>query len=217
MFAMGTAPSEHPRPTAAARNRPPASAATRPAARAGRARDWRSLREWLESLSLGDQFRAVVMISIAVALLAAQALTVPWAVLRASHDIRSVARTLPAAVESSFTARSGADLLRDVPHHPDFLAVTLSTSSGEILSRYVRPDLRTRALAYRTAAMLRRAGEGGVLRGTMQLLALEPIPLEYPVQLRPDLSASVVALVDNGAIWRAALRELSELPVMLAV
>jgi signal transduction histidine kinase/CheY-like chemotaxis protein len=215
MFAMGTAPSERPRPIAPARGRAPASGATAPAARPGR--DWRSLREWLESLSLGDQFRAVVMISIAVAVLAAQALTVPWAALRARHDIRSVARTLPAAVESGFTERGGADLLRGVPHHPDFLAVTLSAPSGEILSRYVRADLRGRKHAYRTAAMFRRAGEGGVLRGTMRLLALEPIPLEYPVQLRPDLSATVVALVDNGAIWRAALRELSELPVMLAV
>ncbi len=217
MFGMGTAPSEQPRPVAPVRNRPPASPVTRPSAPEGGAGDWRSLREWLESLSLGDQFRAVVVGSIGVALLATQVVMVPWSALRARHEIVSMAHTLPASVESGFTQRGGADLLRDVPHHPGLLAVTVSAPSGEIISRYVRADLRMRAKTYRTAAMFRRAGESGVLRGAMRLFALEPIPLEYPVQLRENLPASIVALIDHRAVWDAAFRELSELPLMLAI
>ncbi len=212
---MTTAPERPVRSTEQAHKPPRAPAAphgaTETSAAGGAAQ--RSLRELLDSLSLGDQFRLVVMMSVVVALLAAQFVTVVWAAWYARHDAARYARTLPASFVAAFDGGNGAELLGRATRHPGLLAVTVTLPSGEILRQYVSSDQSSPAAGHNAALAVRT----GLHHRVMQLLALEPIPLEFPVQLSPNLSASMVVLLDHGAVWSAAGREILQLPIALAI
>ena len=212
---MTTAPEQPVRSTGPARKRPRAPAVHAPTdtAVAGGAAARRTLRELLDSLSLGAQFRLVVMLSVVVALLAAQFVTVLWAAWYARHDASRFARTLPASIAAAFEGRGGADLLGRAARHPGLLSVTVTLPSGEILRQYVRGD-QVPHVAGRNAAAVSGVG---LHHRVMRLLALEPIPLEVPVQLGPHLSASMVAVLDHEAVWSAAGREIIQLPLALAI
>ena len=208
---MTKAPEQPARSTNPARKRAPAAARVEgdPATAAAVAR--RTFRELLDSLPLGHQFRLVVMLSVAVALLAAQFVTVLWAGWFARHDAASFARTLPPAIAAAYDQGRGADLLGRAARHPSLVSVTLIMPSGEILRQYVRGDQSTRNRA--TVPVM----DAGLHHRIMRLLALEPIPLELPVQLRPNLSASMIAVLDHQAVWSAVRREITQLPIALAI
>ncbi|MCI0436223.1 MAG: hypothetical protein L0271_21660, partial [Gemmatimonadetes bacterium] len=220
---MKTAPDQPDRSIAPARKRSPAPAAAQGAAGAAivqGAAARRTLREWLESLSLGAQFRLVVVLSVTVALLVAQAVSVVWAAWLARQDAMGFARTLPASIAAAFDQGGGADLLRNLPRHAGLLTVTLTSQSGEILSQYVRENSRGPFAARAAAASsipADAAGGAALHRRALRFLVLEPIPVRFPVQLSPHLSASVVAVLDHRVIWNAAGRELAELPTTLAI
>ena len=211
---MTTAPEQPARSTNPARKRAPAGARVvgdtvtdGPVAR-------RTFRELLDSLPLGHQFRLVVMLSVAVALLAAQFVTVLWAAWYARHDAASFARTLPPSIAAAYDQGRGADLLGRAARHPGLVSATLIMPSGEILRQYVRGDQSSREARNRAPVPVMDAG---LHHRIMRLLALEPIPLELPVQLRPNLSASMIAVLDHQAVWSAVLREMTQLPIALAI
>jgi hypothetical protein len=153
------------------------------------------------------------MLSVVVALLAAQFVTVLWAAWYARHDAARYARTLPASFVAAFDGGNGAELLGRATRHPGLLAVTVTLPSGEILRQYASSDLSSPAAGHNAALAVRT----GLHHRVMQLLALEPIPLEFPVQLSPNLSASMVVLLDHGVVWSAAGREILQLPIALAI
>ncbi len=212
---MTTAPERPVRPSEPARKPPRAPAAPHGATdtigAGGAAR--RSLHELLDSLSLGDQFRLVVMLSVVVALLAAQFVTVVWAAGYARYDAGRFARTMPASFVAAYDRGKGSELLGRATRHPGLLSVTVTLPSGEILRQYVRGDQPTPAAGYNAALAVR----SGLHHRVMQLLALEPIPLEFPVQLSPNLSASMVVVLDHGVVWSAVGREIIQLPIALAI
>ena len=178
-------------------------------------RSRRTLRELLDGLSLGAQFRLVVTLSVVVALLAAQFVTVLWAAWYARHDAMAYARTLPASIGAGFEQGRGADLLGRASRHQAMLSVTVVLPSGEVLRQYVRGDSSPR-IAGRDAFVPTDARRG-LHHRIMQLLSLEPIPVELPLQLGPHLSASMVAMVDHGVVWDAVGQELTQLPISLAI
>jgi signal transduction histidine kinase/CheY-like chemotaxis protein/HPt (histidine-containing phosphotransfer) domain-containing protein len=209
-----TAPEQPAKSTNPARKRAPAAARVEGDTATAGAVARRTFRELLDSLPLGHQFRLVVMLSVAVALLAAQLVTVMWAAWYARHDAAGFARTLPPSIAAAYDQGRGADLLGRAARHPGLVSVTLIMPSGEILRQYVRGDQSLRQARNRAAVP---DMDAGLHHRIMRLLALEPIPLELPVQLRPNLSASMIAVLDHQAVWSAAGREVMQLPIALAI
>jgi two-component system, sensor histidine kinase and response regulator len=204
---MKTAPDPTGRSAIRERKGPPAVAhAAGPTSR-------RTLRELRESLSLGAQFQLVVVLSVTVALLTVQVVTALWAAWAARNDAVNLARTLPASIADGFAPGGGAHLFDDLSKHPDLLTVTVKLPTGEVLGQYVRGSTVPPAAGRASAG----AVKAGLQHRAMRLLALEPIPVELPVQISEHLSGSMVVMLDHGAVWSAAGRELSELPIALAI
>ena len=171
------------------------------------------MRELRESLSLAAQFQLVVVLSVTVALLAVQVVTALWAAWAARGDAVDLARTLPASIAAGFAQSDGAQLLDGLSKHPDLLAVTVKLPTGEILGQYVRGSTAPLAAGRATAG----AVKPGLLHRALRVLALEPLAVELPVRIGARLSGSLVVILDHRAIWEAAGRELTELPLALAI
>jgi len=170
----------------------------------------RTWRELLDSLPLADQLRVAIMSSVVIALLAAQVVTVLWAGFYARYDAGRFARALPASIIAAFERGAGADVLGGARRHPAIMSVTLTLPSGEILRQYLRDPVTSGArhkLFERTEFHHR----------VLQLLALEPIPIVRPVDLGPQVSGSMLALVDHRVLWGAVGREVGQLPIGLAI
>ena len=196
---------------------PPAAAATSPDG-PGRARrrTARSFQEVFESLSLATQFRITAIAAVTVTLMAVQVVVGVWD----SWVERRITMSLADRVATSISARverSGIDgALDGLAEHPEFLAADLHLPSGIVLDRY---DRRAKTQAADASARPVQKDpvphDSGWTHRAMRLLALEPIYVEYPVQITSEVSVRLGLLLDNRPLWGAATSRLEQAPIVL--
>jgi two-component system sensor histidine kinase/response regulator len=204
--------------SASARGVPPAppAAASPDGSGRERRRTPRSLQEVFETLSLATQFRITAIAAVTVALMAVQVAVGAWDSWLERRSTMELAGRVAASI-SERIEHSGVDGALDrLSEHPEFLAADLHLPSGVVLERYDR-GAKTRAAddSPRPVQKDPVPHASGWAHRAMRLLALEPIYVEYPVQITSQVSATLGLLLDNHPLWSAATSRLEQAPIVL--
>jgi signal transduction histidine kinase/DNA-binding response OmpR family regulator/HPt (histidine-containing phosphotransfer) domain-containing protein len=174
-----------------------------------------SLRDAIESLSLAEQIRLVVIVSVVVSILAVQAITVLFDISRARHRAIDFARSLPAALQGDFSTGEHARLTAVLASHPGIEAIVVVSPDGDVASRYVRPggDYAAGEEFGRQPPM----ASPGWLSRIGAALALAPTIVPVPVSPNVETSATAVVTFDQWRFWRAAGGGLAVFPIAIVL
>jgi signal transduction histidine kinase/CheY-like chemotaxis protein/HPt (histidine-containing phosphotransfer) domain-containing protein len=179
-------------------------------------RSRRAFREIFESVSLASQFRIAAIAAVTVTLIAVQLVVALWDSRVARQDALELADEVSTAIAAR-VARSGpANALDGLAGHHVFIAADLHLPTGEVLQRFDRgaPLDGTNAPgspAQRPVAPAR----SGIAHRALQFLALEPVYVERPVQITPQVTGTIGLLLDHRLAWHAAADRLGQAPIVL--
>jgi len=175
-----------------------------------------SLREAFESLHLTMQLRVIALTAVTSTLLLVLVIGAHWDTRFARSEALDLARSRTASMAERLQA-AGGGALDDLQGYPEFMASTFRLQSGEVLQRYVRADLIAERGARAPEALGWTTRPRGAWHWLMGYLALEPIYVESPVELGPNLSGTVSVVVDHRWIWHQGLHGLWQWPVALLI
>jgi signal transduction histidine kinase/CheY-like chemotaxis protein len=183
-------------------------ASTPDAGRASR----RTLRDALESLSLTNQFRVVVVVSVVVSMLAMHLVTTLFDVWRARQHAIDFALQLPSTVRGDFSTGDLSRLPAVLAGRPEVAAVVVVSPDGEVTSRYVRPGG-----PYAAENEFGRPQPPEAPRGWFSRVASVFAVTATIVPVGIDAEATAVITLDPSTFWRAAGNGLAETPLALMI
>ncbi len=162
-----------------------------------------SFRERFESLALADQFRVAAVAAVTATLIVAQGVVALWDVWAARRDALELADTMPASIASVLRKSGPSGSLAGLAQHREFLGAELRMPDGAVLDSYGDDAARPPDPGWPQRA----------LRG----LAIQPIYVEYPVELGPAVTGTLAIAVDDGRVWAPAWHRLAQAPLVLLV
>jgi len=179
----------------------------------------RSLRELRESLSLADQFRLVVVLSVVVSILALQVFMSIVDVGLARHRAIGFARQLSTVLQAQPDGNTNEQrLLLAVAGHSEIQSIVVKLPSGRLVRRYDRDHRSTNDSAQSDDADVTDPSvEPGWLTHVQRALMLAPLVIELPLDTGQEATATAFVSLDQSTFFNPMGDELSRIPLSLPI